>query len=141
MAKRTAESSGAAVAHLTKAAAAGDDGAIKALVNIQRRWDLWRKAIKEDKTTTRETKDKLDAAFASFRNSIEAGVPLGAKDKEMVEKLRRVEVEWQEYMDTKAQAIEDRKTAKDARKLAQKHLEDAVENARQLPLFEGAVAE
>lgn len=102
----------------------------KRLVMLFKKADAARKVYDE---TKKKASEKVQAAKAAFRTSIEAGTK---NDTERVRKLREVEAAWQHQDEVKAEAIEDKKHAADHVANAERRLREAVETSAQLSLFE-----
>ena len=102
------------------------------IVTLFERWDASKKVQKETKA---KAKESVTAATSGVRVIVEQAVP--ATDIQgRLTKLSQVEVAWQWLDEVKAQAIEERKHAADVVANAERRLREAVENSKQMSMFE-----
>ncbi len=105
------------------------EGALTALADTHRT----KLATREAKARIeKECKDALDAAQAAFNNTIEAGLPTKASNRDKADKLDRVVVAHQCVGEKKAENIETIKEIKLEVERAEKAFDAAMEDAYQL---------
>jgi hypothetical protein len=118
---------------LAARAAGGDLDAVKAMERIVVSFERWKKAL----ATAREERDAtsriVGAQEAAFGNAIEAPLESGST-AEAEDKLRRVEVAWQDLTEAKAERDERNATASDDVKKWANTLERAMREGAQLTL-------
>lgn len=89
------------------------------------------------KRIEKECTDRFDAAVAAFNNTIEAGLPAKANNRDKAEKLDRVVVAHQHVGETKGGNIEIIKETKLEVERAEKAFDNAMEDAYQLRMTFG----
>lgn len=118
---------------------ASDDPGIQASARrIIAAWDLWQQMNGKVHDVSKTTREAIGGAEASFRETIERGQSIEGsadeKEEDARTKLADVTMKWQSWQEEIAGAAEDRKAAKKERREAQKALERAIEEGRQLVL-------
>lgn len=94
---------------------------------------VWAKAVDKRRETGQKTKEWVIGEEEKFRSIIEDAD--ATNDKELGSQLRRTQVQWQKWEESRAGATEKRRDAGDKVTAARKALAEAVENANQLDLF------
>ncbi len=128
----------ATVTELKSRAAGGDASALAAVTEIVTSYNAWQDAKDLAKKTNKDAKDRVDQDFAAVKNAIEDSLPTDAGAQTVVGKLTTIESAWQDYEESKAQAAEDKKDAKERVKETSARLERAVKDSAQLKLDLGA---
>ncbi len=98
-------------------------------------FDRWDAAKKVQAETKAKVKEALTAATAGMRVIVEQAIPASDTQARLV-KLSQVELAWTHLDEVKAEAIEERKHAADVVANAERRLREAVENSKQMTLFE-----
>lgn len=119
---------------LEKRAADGDKQALKALANVVKGFENWRKALADQRELKRAASEKEGEANASFENVIEEPLPASAGPNEIYQKLSNVEHSWQARKEAYDEAALMRERASEKVKKWADKLEDSVKNAAQLTL-------
>lgn len=102
---------------------------------IVKTYDRWRTAAKNRTAVSKEQNEAVSAAEGKFREIMVDKPPAkSATREEVVTHLRSVQREWNGWEGVKREAAANRKDARDSERAARKALENAIENARQLPL-------
>ncbi|CAB4155143.1 hypothetical protein UFOVP650_86 [uncultured Caudovirales phage] len=128
----------ATVTELKTRAASGDTGALAAVTEIVTSYNAWQDAKDLAKKTNKDAKDRVDQDFAAVKNAIEDSLPTDAGAQTVVGKLTTIEGAWQDYEESKAQATEEKKDAKERVKETSARFERAVKDSAQLKLDLGA---
>jgi chromosome segregation ATPase len=121
-------------AALESAGPLDEDGARAVVARVRARWDSLQHALAAQRGVNEEAKETLAAAEARFRNTVEAGTETGAPQDELVRKLRRVEMAWQDWQEEIARWKDAKGAAKDTVKAAKGMLKEVIENSRQMDL-------
>lgn len=127
-----------AVAAVGTAAKVSTADAIDAAVRIVKGYDRWQKATGALHDVSKEQREKVGAAEASFSAAIEEASSIAGsteeKRQDAASRLMKLQGLWQEWRESIAGAAEERKGAKEKRREAAKGLERAIEEGRQLVL-------
>lgn len=100
---------------------------------VIRKWDTWRKALKDSRHVVKETRDAEQGAEGNFREAVEEKKSKPT-DRQLLTKLKKIEKLWSVWQKMRQDGAETRASARKDVKAAAKALEDAVENARQMVL-------
>lgn len=112
-----------------------DLDAAKAAKRIVARWDAYQKATGALHDVNVTIRERTKAAEESFKVEIEKGIEAG-NQAQAAQKLHDVVDAYQGWQDAIAEGVEERKEAKEKRAKAEKAFERAVEESRQMTLFE-----
>lgn len=108
--------------------------------SVVKRFEAWQRATGTRSEVAKEAGNAVKASEAAFREAVELGLPVGGSADEqntaIATKLRSVEVKWQDWREAQAGSAEKRKNAAKDVKAAWKSLERAIEETKQLPLFQ-----
>ena len=96
------------------------------------KWDAWQDAEAKLRPARQKASDMIKAAEAAFQEAIEQGH--GGTQAEAVQKLHNCEHAWQNKLERKAEAVELRKEANDARNAARDAFSGLMQNVRQLEI-------
>ena len=107
----------------------------KAAKRIVARWDAYQKATGALHDVNVTIRDRNKSAEEKFKVEIEAGIEAG-NQAQAAQKLHSVVDAWQGWQEAIAEGVEERKEAKEKRTKAEKAFERAVEESRQLTMFE-----
>lgn len=118
------------------ASRASDPDAARAAKSVVKRFEDWQRSTGNLHDVTVKMREKVGGAEASFRDAVTESLPIEHNAEAIERKLRRVEVGWQSWQDAQLEATVERNAAKDQRRKAWKSLERAIEETRQLPLFQ-----
>jgi hypothetical protein len=121
-------------ADLKSRAEGGDTDAGHTIKKIVGAFQGWKDAVESRKRTLRECKDRQEAEFASFTNTVEEPLKASASKGEIRAKLDAVEMGWQELTEVRAKNIEEKKESAETLKLCVDKLGRAIEEASQLSL-------
>lgn len=110
-----------------------DTTAEEALTNLCTSVEAYFEAVKAKKDVSKEMKEHIEQTWQALKTNIEESTTSGKKD-ELVGKLRRIELAYQEYEDAVAYAKEGKKAAKEEVDAAKEQLKRAVTESKQLTL-------
>ena len=98
-------------------------------------WGAWQAAKDEKRRIGNETKEETTGAEEALRTVVEGANPdeIGEANRQTIREVQGAYVNWQE---TKANGRTERKSAKDAMVAAEESLNRAVEDTRQLTMFD-----
>jgi len=138
MASKRGAKAAAATKSLAEKAKAGDQDALAAVTEIVENFNAWQQAKDSKKRVAKDTKEASDREEAAFKNAVEDSMPTNAGAQTVLGKLQTIEQRWQDWEETKAHGVEERKTAKDILKEAEAKLDRSVSESAQLVLnFKG----
>lgn len=130
-ARKTARAAGEAGSDLTP---------VQAAKNLIKRYDQWNAASAKAAQVAKDSADSVKSAEERCREAIEAGRNVAGSTEERqqdaIEKVVAIETAWSGWQDAIAQSSKDRDTAKKAKKTAWKAVERAIDETRQLSMFE-----
>lgn len=124
-----------AAARAREAVDSDDLDSAKAAKRIVSRWDAYQKATGALHDVNVTIRERNKAAEESFKTEIEKGIEAG-NQAQAAQKLHDVVDAWQGWQEAIAEGVEERKEAKEKRTKAEKAFERAVEESRQMTLFE-----
>lgn len=139
-----AAAAGTAIVKLRNHAEAAKDpkvaeSALDAIVAIQVNWQKWQESKATQKKVGFTCKAKQEADEAALKAAIEEALPvspLEERAKKGVAKLELIEERWQEFEQTKAANVEQRKAAKERVAMYLDKLQRALTESSQLTLPE-----
>lgn len=112
---------------------ATDLTAEQALENLVQASKAYFAAQDAKKTVSDEQKQLIARAWEALKTNIEESTSVGTKD-ELMGKLRRIEMSYQEYVDAEAFAVEAKKAAKEEIAATKEQLQRAITDGHQLTL-------
>jgi len=114
----------------------GDADAGRALAEIVVNYGQWTAAKSECVRVGKETKEKVTMQEADMGTAIEESMPVAPSKKLIEDKLKRVEIAWQDLQEVKSYRVEEYKRTRDNLKKWDKKLNEAMTNSAQLCLPE-----
>lgn len=100
----------------------------------------WEASVSAQREERKRRNEDVAAAQAGLRTAVEEGVSAN-DDVARLRKLTAVEVAWQELDEKKAERVEALKALKQLVEQSHSRLRDAVENSKQMTLFDTATGE
>lgn len=119
---------------LEEAISNGDITAEEALHNLREAGKAFLASFDAKKTTGKEMADHVKQAWESFKTNMEESTSVSGTKDELVGKLRRIEMSWQEYLDAEVYSQEGKKGAKEEHAAAKEQFQRALTESNQLTL-------
>ena len=120
---------------LAERAANGDTSALSALEKVVSGFERWRKVLADQRDENKACAELVGGREAALAHVIEEAKPVDSTASDWpIQKLRGVEVAWQDLQEAKAEATERRNAANDKVRKAGKALDRAMQDGAQLTL-------